>query len=168
MRRIKKLALVALCLAAFAPLPAAAQIAEGQVFGDWRARCVTPPGATRHQCSIQFRVFNKEPRRQLLNVTIGFFGKNRAPGAVFNVPIGVYLPAGLTLSVPGAQVIRLVYDRCMPKACRAALALTTDMIAAMKKAERGDITIQDSRRKPLKLPLSLKGFTAGYDALSRQ
>lgn len=168
MRRIGKLAFVALCLAAFTPLPAAAQIAEGQVFGDWRARCVTPPGAIRHQCSIQFRVFNKEPRRQVLNVTIGFFGKNRAPGAVFNVPIGVYLPAGLTLSVPGAQIVRIVYDQCTPKACRAPLVLTPEMIAAMKKAERGDVTIQDSRRKPVKLPLSLKGFTAGYDALARQ
>ncbi|MEE8333507.1 MAG: invasion associated locus B family protein, partial [Alphaproteobacteria bacterium] len=67
-----------------------------------------------------------------------------------------------------AQVIRIVYDRCAPKSCRAPLALTPELIAAMKKAERGDITIQDSRRKPAKLPLSLKGFTAGYDALSRQ
>ncbi|MEE8333732.1 MAG: invasion associated locus B family protein, partial [Alphaproteobacteria bacterium] len=100
MWQIKNLAWAALCVAALAPSPAMAQIAEGQVFGDWKARCATPPGATRHKCSIQFRVFNKEPRRQLLNVTIGFFGKNRAPGALFDVPIGVYLPAGLTLSVP--------------------------------------------------------------------
>ena len=161
--------LFAICGLLFAAAaPAVAQVAEGQAFGDWVARCVTPPGATRHQCSLQHRVIAKEPKRQLLNVTVGFFGKERTPGALFHAPIGVYLPAGLTLSIPGAQVVRIVYDICTPQVCRAPVTLTPELVAAMKKAGKGDVTIQDSRRKPLKLPLSLKGFTAGYDALSRQ
>ncbi len=165
--RIEGLALAALMVAALVPTPATAQIAEGQLFGDWVARCATPPGATRHQCSIQHRVLSKEPRRMLLSVAIGFFGKQRTPGALFHVPTGVYLPAGLTLSIPGAQIVRIVYDKCTPQVCRAPFSLTPEIIAAMKKAERGDVTIMNERRKPLKLPLSLKGFTAGYDALSR-
>lgn len=166
-RRLKRLRLAALIVAALASAPAAAQVAEGQVFGDWVARCSTPPGATRHQCSIQHRVLSKKPRGQLLNVAIGFFGKKRTPGALFHVPTGVYLPAGLTLSIPGAQIVRIVYDKCTPQVCRAPFSLTPEIIAAMKKAERGDVTIMNEYRKPLRLPLSLKGFTAGYEALSR-
>jgi len=167
-RRLKAVAVTACCIGVLAAAPAAAQVAEGQVFGDWVARCATPPGAIRHLCSIQHRLMLKEPPREILNVAVGFFGKDRTPGALFHVPIGIYLPAGLTLSIPGAQLVRIVYDICTPRVCRAPVSLTPELVAAMKKATGGDVTIQDGRRKPVKLPLSLKGFTAGYDALSRQ
>jgi len=167
-RRFAALALAGLCVACLWSAPGRAQIAEGQSFGDWVARCVTPPGETRHKCSLQQSVFTKEPRRQLLNIAIGFFGKERVPGAIFAVPLRVYLPAGLILSIPGAQVVRIVFDVCLPQGCRAPVSLTPELVAAMKKAERGEVTIEDAARKPLKLPISLKGFTAGYNALSRQ
>lgn len=167
-RTLRGLPAAAALAAALAPAPAGAQVAEGQVFGDWRVHCATPPGATRHHCSLQQRVIAKEPQRQLLNVAVGFYGEKRTPGALFFLPLSVYLPAGITLSIPGTQVVRIVFDICLPQGCRAPVSLTPDLVAAMKKAERGDVTIQDSRRKTLKLPLSLKGFTAGYDALSRQ
>lgn len=158
----------ALAVTLLATAPASAQLAEGQVFGDWVVHCATPPGATHHVCSLNQGVFSKEPRRKLLNVAVAFVGKNRTPSAFFLVPLRVYLPAGLTLSVPGAQVARIVYDICLPQGCRAPVALTKELIAAMKRAGRGEITVQNERRKPVKLPLSLKGFTAGYEALSKQ
>lgn len=169
-RRSRGTALAVLygALVAAAAGPAAAQVAEGQVFGDWVARCVTPPGATRQHCALHHGIITKkEPRRQLLGITVGFFGKAHTPGVLFHAPIGVYLPAGLILSIPGAQIVRIVYDICTPRICRAPLTLTPEFIAAMKKAEHGVVTIRDRLRKPLKLPLSLKGFTAGFDALSK-
>ena len=159
--------LAALSAATLAAAPAGARVVDGQVFGKWAVRCGTPPGETERECGIQHRVVTENPKRMLLNVTVGYIGKNHSPLALFHVPVGVYLPPGLTLSIPGAPVVRIGYDQCTPHICRAPLPMTPALVSAMEKASRAVVTIEDSNQKPITLPMSLAGFTAGYKALSQ-
>ena len=147
---------------------AMAQPAQGQQYGDWVARCTIPQGAQTQSCALLQNIQQKAPdgqRRSLLAITIGYQGPNKVPTAILRVPLGIYLPAGLTLEFPGAKAVRIVLEICAPNGCVGAAAMTAELLDAMRKGERGKVALQDNRRRTINIPISLKGFTAGFAAL---
>jgi len=147
---------------------AMAQPAQGQQFGDWVARCTVPQGAQTQSCALLQNIQQKTPdgkRRSLLAITVGYQGPNKVPTIILRVPLGIYLPTGLTLEFPGAKPVRIVLEICAPNGCVGAAALTAEMLDAMKKGDRGKVALQDNRRRTINIPISLKGFTAGFASL---
>ncbi len=149
------------------PLPQ--QAAPGEAFGNWVKRCERKGNTQEQQCYIsQIVVLNQNnQRRNVLAIAIGYYGPQKAPGAILRVPLalGTYLPAGLVLTVPGAKPLRVVVENCLPNGCTAATVLDQEMITAMQKATQGTVEVVTIRRQKLALPLSFKGFTAGFAAL---
>lgn len=152
------------------PLPQN-QLPPGEHFGDWVKRCDQPAGVPRKVCYIsQILVLKQnDQRRNVLFVAIGYYGPQKVPGAILRVPLalGTYLPAGLQISVPGAKPVRVVFESCLPTGCNAAMKIEPDMITAMQKAARGTVELINLRRQKLVLPMSFKGFTAGFASLDK-
>lgn len=153
-------------------LPPAQKREPGERFGDWTKKCETRPGTQEENCFLTQLVVHQqnEKRHGVLLVAIGYIGENRTPGAILRVPLalGVYLPGGMTLTVPSAEPMRIVFDACMPSGCSGATPLSDDVIIAMKKANSGSVEIRNIRRQNLRLPISFKGFTAGFAALDKK
>jgi len=149
------------------PLPA--KKPSTKRFGDWTQRCDVRPGATEHKCFLtQTVVHTQNGRKQpILAITIGRFGPKRQPGMVLLVPlaVGLYLPAGLKLSVPGTEPLPIAVQSCLPAGCSATFPLTPALTAAMKKADAGSLEIRTIRKQAIPVPLSFKGFTAAMDSL---
>jgi invasion protein IalB len=152
------------------PLPRH-QLPPGETFGDWVKRCETHGENKEQRCYIsQILVYaQNNQRRNVLAIAIGYYGPQKTPGAILRLPLGLgmYLPAGLLMTVPGAKPLRIVVETCLPGGCTAAAPLDPEMITAMQKATRGAVEIVNIRRQKLVLPLSFKGFTAGFAALAK-
>jgi invasion protein IalB len=161
-------ALAASLLLTAAPA-ARAELNKGDRFEDWTVNCEAPkPPATKQRCFILQNILVKDSRQPILLIAVGLLGDNRRPAAVLTVPLGVFLPAGLTLTVPDAAPVLMVFETCTPKGCRAALALAGDVLAGMRKGGKAQITLMDGRRRQINLPVSLKGFDAGFSAVEKQ
>jgi len=145
--------------------------APGETFGDWVKRCDQPPGVPAQICYIsQILVLKQnEQRRNVLFIAIGYYGPQKVPGAILRVPLnlGAYLPAGLNINVPGAKPVRVVFESCLPTGCNGAMKLEPEMITAMQKATGGTVELINLRRQKLTLPMSFKGFTAGFASLDK-
>jgi invasion protein IalB len=150
-------------------LPPAQKQEPGERFGDWTKKCETRPGTQEENCVLTQLVVHQqnEKRHGVLLVAIGYLGENKRPGVILRVPLalGVYLPGGMTLTVPSVEPMRIVFDACLPSGCSGATPLSDDVITAMKKANGGSVEIRNIRRQNLRLPISFKGFTAGFAAL---
>ena len=87
-------------------------------------------------------------------------------GATVIVPLETLLPAQLTISIDGAPGKRYNYSFCSPVGCVAQIGLTEADIAAMKKGSTATLSLVPAPApdQTVKLTLSLKGFTAGYEA----
>lgn len=149
-------------------LPLGAQPVQGQKFGNWAVKCEIPTGMTTQRCHIFQNVIMKKDQRPVLRIrmAVGQLGKNETPGAILTLPFGFYLPPGVMLEFPDAKPVRMTFITCASTGCRAVAALSDEMIAAMKKGDRGKVTFQDLRRRAITLPISLDGFSAGYDAIT--
>lgn len=154
------------CLAALlAATTAVARPEHGQTFRNWTARCESAPGASRERCFIFQNLVLKESGQRLVHVAVGYLAANAQPAAVVTLPLGISLPPGADISVDGGEPVDIVIERCDKNGCIGALALDAAMIAALKRGREARIRFHDGTRRRIAVPVSLLGFTAGFDAL---
>jgi invasion protein IalB len=146
--------------------PAAAQPQSGQAYEDWQVRCARPNETAPEQCHIGQTVVTKENGKPFLYIGVGY-APDRPDGPVLlvTVPLGIHLPSGVTLQIDQGQPLGLLVERCDRNGCHAGLALDGKTLASMQKGLMARVSIRDSARNPVKVPISLKGFTAGLAAL---
>ena len=142
-----------------------------QRFGDWAKRCDVLPGKQIELCHLtQVLMHTRNEKRQgILMVRVGYYGDKKTPAVIMRVPLalGVYLPTGLTLTVPGTKPHKVAIESCLPQGCNASAKLPPAMVAAMKNANKGSVGLRTLRKQQIKLPVSFKGITAGLASLNK-
>jgi invasion protein IalB len=162
-----RLALWLIGLAGSLALPAAA-MAQGAVkakHGDWETRCETPPGASREQCAlIQSVAAEDKPNVNLVVIVLKTAdGKSRLLRVV--APLGVLLPSGLGLKIDKIDIGRAGFVRCLVTGCIAEVVMEDKLIDQMKTGETATFIIFETPEEGVGIPLALKGFKEGYEAL---
>lgn len=137
---------------------------EGQRFKDWTVGCDKVEDSDKTRCFIYQTVVNNENDKPVLQMAIGYLPDNNKPAAILTVPLGVALPPGMGLRIDGGELLKFEYERCVPKGCIAGLPLTNELIAQFKRGSKAQVLIHDGRQA-VPLPISLQGFTKGFNAL---
>jgi invasion protein IalB len=83
------------------------------------------------------------------------------------VPIGVILPAGVTLQIDTAKPLPAGYRTCNPTACLVQEAVDDGLINAMKMGAKATFTLVAPPNIKVPVAISLKGFTAAFNALKQ-
>ncbi len=138
---------------------------ESRVFRDWQLECEQPQADGPRVCQISQRFVNQDDNRTLLHIAVGYSVREDRPAAIFTLPLGISLPPGLLVRVDQGESRRLPIEHCLPTGCRAYLALEESLLAEFKAGLAAQVTVHDLNRKPVPIPVSLNGFTAGFNAL---
>lgn len=138
---------------------------HGQSFKDWTARCEQAPGTSLPRCFIFQNLVLKESGQRLVHMAVGYLAANGQASAVITMPLGISLPPGATISVDHAPPQRIVIERCDTNGCVGTAALSDQMVAALKRGREARISFHDASRRRIAVPVSLLGFTAGFNAL---
>lgn len=152
-------------IAALAAGPTAAAPEQGATFDNWTVGCEAVENEERTQCFIFQNLVLREGGQRVLHVAVGYLPDQDDPIALFTLPLGISLPPGASLQVDGGDPVRFPIERCEPEGCRAGLRLEEEVLDAFKKGTEVKVTFHDATRRPVSVPLSLKGFMAGLRAL---
>lgn len=159
---VKVLSLAIFVMAA--GLPAQAQ--DGQVFKDWRVRCLPDgTGTGKTNCVAEHVAVNKETSKPVLLIRAHYGTPDSNPVAVILVPLLVRLPPGLRLQIDGGPAVTVPFVFCAPDGCLARVPLTAELLAAFKKGLSGQVVVQVQQTREVATPFSLRGFTAGLAAV---
>ena len=153
-----------LILLAAAAQPAAAEVVRGETSGDWTKGCLKAPGDkpdAAEQCFIFQRLFPAGSEQAAATVAIGRPGPDRPLLASLTVPLGVHLPAGITLWVEGNQkaVRRPPLLFCVQAGCEANMQMDQVMLTAFKQHLTAILSFSMVDGRQVALPVSLRGFT---------
>lgn len=148
-----------------ATTPALAQGKVQSVHGDWQIRCDTPPGAQGEQCALIQNVTAEDRENVGLSVIALKTADQKARILRVLAPLGVLLPSGLGLRIDDADVGRAGFVRCLPNGCIAEVILQDDLIAKLKAGKLATFIIFQTPEEGIGIPISLKGFGEGFDAL---
>ncbi|MGH8658760.1 MAG: invasion associated locus B family protein [Gammaproteobacteria bacterium] len=137
---------------------------DGEVHGNWTVRCEKQQGA--EQCFIFQNLVLREGGQRVLHIAVGFLAKEADPIALVTLPLGISLPPGVSMVVDqDGPTTKFPIERCEPKGCRGGVKLDAQILDALKKGKEATVTFHDAARQPVKVPISLKGFSAGLIAL---
>jgi invasion protein IalB len=146
----------------------AAQPRSGDSFKDWSVQCETPPGGSRETCYIYQNLLLKNGQQRLLHIAVGYLAKSGKAATFITLPLGVSLPGGVSLSVDDGPARRFRYERCEANGCLAPLMLNDGLIRSFKAGREVRVTFFDGNRREVSVPVSLLGFTAGFNALAQR
>jgi invasion protein IalB len=155
----------AVSFATFSPAPAQAQGVVKSVHGDWQIRCDTPPGAKSEQCALIQSVTADD--RPNVGLTIIILKTADQKGRLMRVlaPLGVLLPSGLGLKVDGNDIGRVGFVRCLPNGCVADVVMDETLTGKLKSGKDAVFIIFQTPEEGIGIPVSLNGFSQGYDKL---
>ncbi len=136
-------------------------------FKDWAVRCEQRDDAPKETC-ILFQRIALDSGQTLLSVTIAFLDNSDDAAAVFRLPLGILVPAGAVVEVDNTDRIKLVIERCDQRGCWALLQLDEKTVKLFKKGHEARVEFKDTNGKTIAVPLSLNGFTAGFNEVTKK
>ncbi|MGH6675021.1 MAG: invasion associated locus B family protein [Xanthobacteraceae bacterium] len=133
--------------------------------GDWELRCETPPGAMHQQCALLQSVAAED--RPNINLVVIVLKTADGKGRLLRViaPLGVLLPSGLGLKIDNTDIGRAGFVRCLPTGCIAEVVMQDKLINEMRNGHNATFIIFQTPEQGIGIPLALKGFGEGFDAL---
>lgn len=136
-------------------------------YEDWTVRCEIR--GTAKTCEMAQAMQIQGQAQPVTQVALGQQSKGAPMKIVFQVPINVWLPAGVKLTTsekdPG---LGAVYGRCLPAACFADVDIKDDQIKKLKGlTENGKLQFKDGAQQDVVIPVSFKGFDQAFDAMQK-
>lgn len=133
--------------------------------GDWETRCETPPGASYEQCAIVQSVVDQDRPNLTLVVIVLNTADRKARIMRVIAPLGVLLPAGVSLRIGDQGAGRLNFLQCLANGCIAQLALDDALIGKMKGGKTMTLGVFQTPEQGVGVPASLVGFKEAYEQL---
>jgi invasion protein IalB len=128
----------------------------------WSSRCVAGARGASLDCAIEQRAFVSSTRQLLAAVKVRVPGDTGKPILMVQTALGVYLPAGVALSVDGLGSATLELQMCDGAGCYAFAPLAEAMLDGMRRGDKLNLSFQDMKKQTIKVPMSLAGFSAAY------
>jgi len=157
-------AFVWLALASDAALAQEPQTSSAQSAG-WTSRCFSAARSGPAACSVEQSVTLQEGNRRLLTIRIDLPDQPRTPAIFVQTPLGILLPAGLSLQVDRAAPQRLDLQSCDPNGCYASGPLPDALLAALIAGASLRVGMQSGAQDPITIDIPLAGFTAAYERI---
>ena len=168
-RLAKTLPGLAVAVVAWAAMPAASGAQQpGTVksnHGAWSIVCDQPAGATGEQCALMQNVIAEDRPEVGLSVVVLKTADRKAKILRVLAPLGVLLPNGLGLNVDGKDIGRAYFVRCFSDGCYAEVVLEDELLKTFRSGATATFIVFQSPEEGIGIPVDLKGFGEGYDAL---
>lgn len=158
---------------AAAPDAASAEPQVGQYYvrstdNDWTTRCLRADQG-KDPCELYQLLRDDEGNSVAEMTVIPLTNGEVAAGATLVAPLETDLIQGLGFAVGNAEPSGYPFSFCAPVGCVSRVGFTEAEVTAMKRGSTATVSLLPfggDRENPVRLTLSLSGFTAAFDALA--
>ncbi|MDF3606469.1 invasion associated locus B family protein [Paracoccus sp. DMF-8] len=137
-------------------------------FGDWSMRCIKTPD-DKDPCELYQLLRDADGGAVAEASVVPVEGEIKAI-VTFVAPLETDLQQGLRMQIDQNAVVGYPFMVCAQIGCISRVGLNESELGAYKRGNAGNITLQPfgvSPDRAVKLGVSLKGFTAGLDAVTK-
>lgn len=133
--------------------------------GAWSVVCDKPAGASAEQCALMQNVIAEDRPEVGLSVVVLKTADRKSKILRVLAPLGVLLPNGLGLNVDGKDIGRAYFVRCFADGCYAEVVLEDELLKTFRSGTSATFIVFQTPEEGIGIPVDLKGFAEGYDAL---
>jgi invasion protein IalB len=146
-----------------APGNGAAEPAKPQ--SGWISRCVSETRTTAVDCSVEQTAVVTQTGQLVASVAVRVPHDTRQPVMVIQVPVGLFLPAGVNIQVDEGKPLTFALQTCDLKGCYAGAPLPAETLAAMKTGKKLMVIFQNLQKENISIPLPLDNFAEAYQRI---
>jgi invasion protein IalB len=84
---------------------------------------------------------------------------------MIQVPVGLYLPAGLNLQVDEGKPQPVPLQTCDLKGCYAGMQISPELLATLKAGKRLSMTFENLAKNNVTVPLVLDNFAEAFQKI---
>lgn len=128
----------------------------------WSSTCSAAARNLPLECAVEQRAFVRQSGKLVGTITVRVPADTKKPVAMIQAPLGIFLPAGITVDVDGDMAQNYPLQTCNDRGCFAGFPVSDQMLNRMLNGGKLNIIFQFLDRKPFTLPMSLAGFTEAY------
>ncbi|WP_183918754.1 invasion associated locus B family protein [Rhizobium lentis] len=133
--------------------------------GAWSVVCDKPAGASAEQCALMQNVIAEDRPEVGLSVVVLKTADRKSKILRVLAPLGVLLPNGLGLNVDGKDIGRAYFVRCFADGCYAEVVLEDELLKTFRSGAQATFIVFQTPEEGIGIPVDLKGFAEGFDAL---
>lgn len=132
----------------------------------WTSRCSSESRKAALLCEIEQSLFITKTGQLVASVNVKLPVETRQPVMMIQLPVGLFLPGGVSLQVDESKPQALVIQTCDLKGCYAATTISTELLAALKSGKRLSVSFQNLNKENVNLAFVLSGFAESYDKIN--
>ena len=137
--------------------------------GDWELRCIKAPEGTKDPCQL-YQLLEDQQGNSVAEINLFSLPQDDklAAGATIVTPLETLLTQNVLLSVDGGKPKIYPFTFCTAIGCFSRVGFTAGDVAAFKAGNAAKIVVVPAQApdQKVELSMSLKGFTAGFDAVT--
>ena len=131
----------------------------------WSSQCSAVGRSEKLDCTVVQRLFVKDTGQLIGSVTVRVPADAKEPMMMIQTPVGLFLPAGVSIDVDDKNQQQLELQTCDANGCYAGSTVSDDLLKSMLKGKQFNIKFQSLKKKQIDLRVSLAGFAAAYDRI---
>lgn len=136
---------------------------------DWTLRCIKAQAGGVDPCEL-YQLMKDQDGNSVAEMTMIPLEGEVAAGATMVAPLETDLLAAITLRIDSAQPRVYPFNFCTQVGCVSRLGFTSAEVTSLKRGNKATVTLLPfggDPKDPVNLNLSLAGFTAAMDELSK-
>ena len=130
----------------------------------WLVNCSSSATSDDLICQMSQQLTASQTGQRLMSVVIRR-GEGKALSMLVALPHGLYIPAGIKLTVDGGKALPSEIQTSDANGVYAALEVTDDLLRRLKAGNKMEVSMTNVQRNTLAIPVSLAGFTAAVTKL---
>lgn len=131
----------------------------------WVVNCASGGSGTDLECQASQNLTESKTGQRVLTLTVRRQADNGSLAMLLALPHGLFLPAGASYQIDSGNKAAVAIQTSDQNGAYAAVPLTPELLTGLKSGTTLSIGMESVTRKPVTIPVSLKGFTAAVDKL---
>ena len=136
-------------------------------FGDWAVACRQLKEDAPQRCVLFQNIILRQSGKRVLNVSVARPAKDQPYVAAVTAPLGILLPAGLTLQVDEKELVRFQLRLCNVNGCQGQFPVSDDVRRVFSEGKNGRVIFRQPNGRPLRVEFSLNGFRDGFAEIEK-
>lgn len=131
----------------------------------WISHCAS---TTRHsvpECFIEQTAVLTKTGQLVASMTVRLPPTTGKPVMMLQVPVGLYLPAGITFKIDDGAPTQFVVQTCDLKGCYAGDQIAPQLLQGLKAGKQVVIGFQNLAKQNITVPLTLTQFAEAYQSI---
>lgn len=132
---------------------------------EWISRCASDARQSALECVVEQTAVLQKTGQLVAAVSIRVPSDTHQPSLAVQIPVGLFLPAGVTLQIDERKPVNLTLQTCDLKGCYAAMPISPELLAALKSGKKLAVSFQNLTKENISVPLQLTNFDQAYQKI---